>query len=63
MDTSSGLFFYLTQQVRRLDVSILLVALALMAAAFVGVILAADLLGSASEPIVSAPFRWCSHSR
>lgn len=60
MGTASGLFFYLTQRMGRFGVPLIVVALALMAVAFVGAIVIADLLVPASEPIVSAPFRWSS---
>jgi|GEM_PF-6189570 len=57
---ASGRFFDLSGRMGRFGVPLLIVSLVLMAVAFVTAIVIADLLVTAPEPIVSAPFRWCS---
>lgn len=61
MDTASELFFYLAQRTGRPGLALLALALVLMSATFISVVVIADLLAPASEPIVSAPFRWLLH--
>ena len=61
MDTASGLVFHLAHRTGRPGLALLALALVLMSATFISVVVVADLLAPASEPIMSAPFRWVSH--
>ena len=58
MNHASGLLHRTVDRVAHHGPALIIVAVALMMVAFVGVLLVADLLGSASEPITAAPFRW-----
>ena len=58
MDTAAGILLYITQGMSRLGAPLLILALALALAAFIGTLLIVDLVQPAAEPVVAAPFRW-----
>jgi hypothetical protein len=61
METTARRIYEFTERMARLGVPLLLLALALMAVAFLAVLLIADALQPAAEPIIAAPYRWFAH--